>query len=59
MLMSERVQIRSYEYLHNMTFSGKYGVAVERLHSRRIAVEDYITLDSLDHLSVDVIRPVY
>lgn len=51
-LMYKRVQIRSYEFLHNMTFSGHYGVSVERLHGGSITYEDYITLDSLDHLSV-------
>ncbi len=52
MLMYKRVQILSYDKLHNMSFSGKFGVSVERLHSGGIAFESYITLDALDHLSV-------
>lgn len=52
MLMFKRVQIRSHEDLHHMTFSGHYGVSVERLHSGSITYDDYITLDALDHLKV-------
>lgn len=51
-LMYKRVQIRSHEYLHNMTFSGHYGVSVERLHGGSITFDDYITIETLDHLGV-------
>lgn len=50
--MIKLFEVRSTQYLRNASFSGKYGLGIEKLHSGNYAFNNYIKADALDYLAV-------
>lgn len=57
--MFNHFEIQNDEYMRNMSFSGMYGMGIERLHSGSYSFNDYIRHDALQYLDVCIEEILY